>query len=386
MRRIAILTVMSTVAVLSAAIFAPTASALDIADTVPVRGQVGVPYSHQFNMTEGSGSPGMTWRISSGSLPPGLVLSYEGERWARVTGTPTTAGSWTFYLQAIDVPGPYVCCTETQFTITIDSKLIVSTNSLADANINQAYSAGPLQVSGGTATSWSLAGGALPDGLALASTGMITGTPTKSGAFTFTVQANGTPNNDTKQLSIFVIAPLVLGGPGGAPPRTEPVPVNAKVQTPFSWGIQATGGRAPYAYGSSTLPAGVTLDPNTGLLTGTPTVAGTTRVTFQVRDSAGTLDSLSVTLTVKALLAFSLGAPKVGRIDRFYSWKIPVTGASKTRIFLASGRYPPGLELDEATGVVSGFALRSGSFRIKVWVLGDPGTQIFKAYTIKITK
>ena len=49
-----------------------------------------------------------------------------------------------------------------------------------------------------------------------------------------------------------------------------------------------------------------------------------------------------------------------------------------------SGTFPPGLALDEATGVLSGTPLERGTYRIKIWVLGDPGTIISKRFTIRI--
>ena len=384
MRRLAILTVLCAVAAIGAAVHAPSAMALDISDTPPPTGKVGVSYFFQFDMAPGSGSPGMTFKIASGSLPPGLRLNYEGERWARVLGTPTKAGTYRFFLQAIDIPGPWVCCTEEEYTITITDRLIVSTQSLADASINQAYGPVQLTASGGTVSSWSVASGALPPGITLSSSGVLQGTPTASGPFTFTVAASGSLGTDTKQLTIFVSAPLVLGGPGGAVPKVEPVPLNTKVNSAFAWGVAATGGRTPYTYSSSTLPVGLTLDPTTGELEGTPTVAGVTRITFTVKDSQGTTDTLVASLNVKALLAFSVGTPKSAKVGRFYSFRVPVTGASKTRIFLASGRFPPGLELNETTGVLSGRPLAAGSYTIRVWVLGDPGTMITKAFKFKI--
>ncbi len=237
----------------------------------------------------------------------------------------------------------------------------------------------------GTVSSWTLAGGTLPPGLSLGTNGVITGTPTQSGSFTFTVQANGSPNNDTKQLSLFVVAPLDLGlAPAGTPVTTQPVPVSMKLATPFTWGVKATGGRAPYAYTASALPAGIVLNAD-GTFTGTPTKAGLTRSTITVRDAGGTADTLQVTFTTQALLAFhKTKQPKVGTVGKLYSWRVPVAGASETKIYLMSGKIPPGLELDEETGFVSGRPLTGGSFKVKFWVLGDAGTQISKSYRIKI--
>jgi hypothetical protein len=377
-------------AILLAAIAAGTAAAFGFDDTKPPpNGQVGVPYNFKFQFPPGSGTPPIKCVLLSGQLPTGLSLSDE----CVLAGTPSQAGAFTFWLEGRDSlcapnPAPGSCLlTQSKFTITIKSRLFVATNSLPDAAINQPYPAQQLTVSGGTVTSWSLAGGSLPPGVNLSASGVIDGTPTQSGQFTFTVQANGSENSDTKQLGIFVLAPLELRLAGGVAPKTTPVPLNGKVNTLFTWDVDAVGGKGTYTYSSTTLPAGLTLDPATGTVSGTPTTAGVTTLTMSVADQNGGNATLQAKLNVKALLAFSPTAqPKAGTLGKRYSWKIPVTGASKTKLFVASGAYPPGLSLDEATGVLSGTPLVNGSFKLKVWVLGDPGTQIFKTYTIKIAK
>ena len=327
-----------------------------------------------------------TFHVTSGSLPPGLSISDEGI----LSGTPTAAGSYEFYLTVRYDKEP--TCSKTpsddRFILNVApqvQRLVVATPSLPDASIKQAYAPPALTVTNGTVSSWTLASGTLPPGLTLATNGVISGTPTQSGNFTFSVQANGSPNNDTRGLSIFVLAPLDLGlAPTGTAVARQPVPVNMKLATEFTWGVKATGGREPYAYTADTIPPGLTLNPD-GTITGTPTRAGTTKSTITVKDVRGTSDTLQVTFTTKALLAFHrTKQPRVGRVGKTYSWRLPVGGASETRIFLASGAIPPGLELDEETGFLSGTPLVGGSFRVKIWVLGDSGTQISKKYRIKV--
>ena len=75
---------------------------------------------------------------------------------------------------------------------------------------------------------------------------------------------------------------------------------------------------------------------------------------------------------------------RAGKVGKRYAWKVPTVGASKTKTFVASGAFPPGFTLDETTGLLTGTPLAAGSYRLKVWVLGDPGTQISKTYTIRI--
>ena len=353
-------------------------------------GTVGQPYSLTIYLAPPDGGRGedfgcARFSVSSGTLPPGLSVSDEGI----ISGTPTQAGSFDFYLTVTyDKPTYCKSPSDDRFIININPakpRLIVSTASLPDANINQAYTAPALTASGGTVSSWTLAAGTLPPGLTLNPNGVISGTPTQSGVFTFTVQANGDGTTDTKQLSIFVLAPLDLGlAPNGTPVSAQPVAVNMKLATPFTWGVKATGGREPYTYSANRLPVGITLNPD-GTVTGTPTVAGTTRSTITVRDARGTTDTLQVTFTTQALLAFhKTKVPTVGVVGRAYSWRVPVAGASETKIFLVSGQIPPGLSLDEETGFLTGTPLVAGTFRVKVWALGDAGTQVSKTYRIKI--
>jgi hypothetical protein len=347
--------------------------------------QVGVPYSQKFRAVEEPPcSPGDdTWTVSAGA-PPGLTMSSDGT----LSGTPTEAGVFTFFVE-MHLP-TYPGCnggrdsSEKKFTIPVNSRTFVSTASLPDGSINQPYSA-QLSASGGSVSSWSLAEGALPDGLTLASNGVVAGTPTKSGSFSFRVQANASSNNDTKQLSIFILAPLVLGGPGGQAITAEPVAVSGKVNAALVWSIGATGGRGGYTYTSTPLPAGLTLGTD-GKLTGTPTAAGSTLVTFTVKDAAGGTDTLRARLSIQALLAFppKAKAPPAGRVGSPYRLVFKTSGASKIHRFVMSGKFPPGLDLDETTGVLAGTPRKQGSYRIKIWVLGDPGTIITKRFTIRI--
>ncbi|MFN8223990.1 MAG: Ig domain-containing protein [Gaiellales bacterium] len=359
----------------------PSALALKIATTPPPPGYVGVPYSFQFKPEDGQGCTPYSWKYLVGSLPPGLSVSADD---GILSGTPTTVGDYTFYIELKSCAGNV---TQRQFTMAITEKFRIVNQNLPDGNINVAY--GPIQLStaGGAASGgWSIAGGTIPAGVTLSTSGVVSGTPTESGDFEFIAKAvQSSTTSDTTKFKLHVNAPLALNGPGGLPVTKEPVPLNGKVATPFSWGVQAQGGKAPYSYSSTELPDGVTLDPVTGSVSGTPTSPFLGEVTFTVTDGAGGTDTIVARINIKALLAFSTTArPPAGKVGKAFRWKLPVTGASQTRIYVASGKYPPGLELDEATGIFAGTPLQAGSYRMKFWVLDDAGTQISKSYTIKI--
>ena len=151
------------------------------------------------------------FNVSSGALPPGLSVSNEG----LLAGTPTQAGSYGFYLRSRMTRSPPVRSRtlRSRFVMNVNPQVLrmfVATNSLPDATINQGYAPPALATSNGNASSWQVVSGTLPPGIQLGSNGAFSGTPTASGVFTFTVQANGSTNNDTKTLSIFVLAPLEL--------------------------------------------------------------------------------------------------------------------------------------------------------------------------------
>lgn len=390
MRRFRIL-IVAAVACVGALAVAGAAPAGDFADAscsgeptkICPTATAGQAYSVEFTLKE-PGDCGPQFAVSSGSLPPGLTLATD-EGVAR--GTPTQAGNYSFFITV-----SYTCGlkfpSDQEYQISVNPgapRVVVVTPSLPDANINQPYTAPALQASGATVTSWTIASGTLPPGLTLAPSGVISGTPTQSGTFNFAVRANADGTSDTRSLSIFVLAPLDLGlAPDGKPAATQPIAVNMKLATPFTWGVKATGGRDPYTYTATRLPAGITLNAD-GTVTGTPTQAGTTRSVITVRDARGTTDTLQVTFTTQALLAFhKTKIAKIGTVGKAYSWRLPVAGASETKIYLVSGKIPPGLELDETTGFVTGTPLVAGTYKVKFWALGDAGTQVSKTYRIKI--
>lgn len=159
---------------------------------------VGLPYNGVLS-TEGATGP-FTWTIISGSLPAGLTLADSDSASASITGTPLTAGTSTVTIQVSDEAGTPISKT---FTLTVNPPpaLSVTTKSLPNGTVGTSYNFS-LQASFGTSPyTWSIVAnsGTLPAGLSLSSGGVISGTPTASGASTFTVQVtdSATPNPGT---------------------------------------------------------------------------------------------------------------------------------------------------------------------------------------------
>jgi hypothetical protein len=134
----------------------------------------------------------------------------------------------------------------------------------------------------------------LPAGLAVnKTTGLITGKPTSAGESTFTVAAtNG--NGSGAQLVGSTIQP---GSPTVLPPVITSAPTFiGTVGVALKYQIRATN--HPTSFAATGLPGGLNVDPTTGVISGTPTTAGSASVQLSARNSAGT-GTKTLALTVR---------------------------------------------------------------------------------------
>jgi len=161
--------------------------------------------------------------------------------------------------------------------------ITIAPPTLPDGQIGQPYNQ-PLTASGGAASyTFSVITGALPANMTLSSSGVLSGAPTQSGTFNFTVQATDQNNcTGTKDYTLVIrTCPNITLLPGILSAGT--------VGTPYSQPITATGGTPLYTFtivpGSGTLPPGLTLS-STGVLSGTPTTAGSFDFTVKATDSS----------------------------------------------------------------------------------------------------
>ncbi|WP_055457023.1 putative Ig domain-containing protein, partial [Pannonibacter indicus] len=126
--------------------------------------------------------------------------------------------------------------------------------------------------SGGSGSyTYAVTSGALPAGLSLnAGNGQLTGTPTTAGTANFTITATD-GNNDTGSAAYSLLinaAPVTITLSPAAGSLTA-----GQAGTAYSQSVSASGGTGPYTYAvtSGALPAGLTLNTNTGDISGTPT-------------------------------------------------------------------------------------------------------------------
>jgi large repetitive protein len=353
--------IVSVVAVL-AAIIVPTALALGFDPYNPnlPDATVGIPYS--FQQTARGGCTPYTFTVLSGSIPPGIQLQTGG----LFNGTATQPGTWGFYMDLKDNCGFHA---QRPFSLTVIPKVTVTTASpLATGIVGVPYSL-QLTASGAGAFTWSLISGTLPAGLTLSSAGLLSGTPTVAAPATnFVVSAKDSTSDrsDTKQLSLEVLAPLTATV--GTAPAAE-VGIDFKGITPT-----AAGGKSPYAWAATGLPAGLTVDPTSGAIAGNPTAAGSFTVHLSVVDATTTTVSVDVPIAVAAKLTITTLRLPVTKVGGLFQAIVKTRGgAEPIKWKVTAGRFPVGIRLDTKTGVLSGKPRTAGIFPLKVTVTDKLG-------------
>lgn len=185
--------------------------------------------------------------------------------------------------------------------------IAVNPTTLPNGAIGTAYNQS-VSGSGGTAPyTFSVSSGTLPTGLTLNSaTGAITGSPVNAGTFNFSitaVDANGCLGTRAYTIGIAAIGcPVITLTPAALP--------SAAVGNPYNQTIIASGGVAPYTFAVSAgaLPTGLTLNPTTGVISGTPITTGFFSFTISARDANGCPGSTSA-LSITVLFGAPAGVP-----------------------------------------------------------------------------
>ena len=273
---------------------------LTITPTASATIQVAQSYS-QANVASG-GTPSYTYSLASGALPAGTTLNTST---GTVSGTPTTAGAFSYTVKVTDSGTPTAqtaTTTTVSGTIALTATLAITPTASATTQVGQSYAQANV-ASGGTPTyHYSLASGALPAGTMLnTSTGTVSGTPTTAGAFSYAIKVtdSGTPTAQTATTSTVsgTIAPSTLT-------ITPTASATTHVGQNYSQTNTASGGTVPYHYSlaAGALPAGTTLSPSTGTVSGTPTVASAFSYTIKVTDSGSPTAQTATTTTVSGTI------------------------------------------------------------------------------------
>jgi len=154
-----------------------------------------------------------------------------------------------------------------------------------------------------------------------------------------------------------------------APVITSALMATATAGMGFSYQIEATNGAT--SYGASGLPAGLTMDPVAGLISGTATATGTSSVGLSASNAGGT-GTATLTLTVvPAPPVITSGLSATGTSGVGFSYQIGATNAATS--YGASG-LPAGLTVDAVAGVISGTATATGTSSVALSAINAGGT------------
>ena len=273
----------STLTIVAAGTSSPSPLTITTSSPLP-DGAVGIGYSQQVSASGGGGGP-YSWSITSGSLPPGLSLDTSS---GTISGTPSSADTYYFTVQASDSTGT----TTADFQITIGT-LAVTTSSLPDGEVGIGYSQ-TLSVSYGSGSyTWSYTGN-LPPGLSQdTSSGIISGTPSATGTYSFTV----TVIDLTTSLSAQADLQITIDNPPPLVITTTSLPVGIESNS-YAASLSASGGTGSgYAWTVSGLPGGLSCDGN-GNITGTLSTNGNFTCLVSVSDSWTNVTSTNLSLKV----------------------------------------------------------------------------------------
>ena len=333
-----------------------------------------------------------TFTPGGGSLPPGLSLASNG----RISGTPTGSGPYNYTVHVTDSTPTTPLTADKSYSFNIPGPtLVVSPTNPPAGAVGLAYSQ-QFSTSGGTAPyTYSLDSGSLPGGLTLSPSGLLSGTPSAQGSFTFTMKSQDSTTISTG--GQWFVAPSITVVIAAAPTvvvAPTSLPGGATVGSAYSTTITASGAVSPYTFtiSAGALPAGMTLS-TAGVLSGTPTAGGTFNFTVEATDSSGTPQSgtrayaLTVAAPTITLPATALGNGTVGTA---YSDALnAATGGTAPYTYaLTAGVLPPGVSLSGA-GALSGTPTAEGTYNFSVTATDSstgtgPYSSAPRAYSIQI--
>ena len=333
--------------------------------------QINQPYNTAVSVS--GGILPYTFSIIGGGLPSGLNLFSNGG----ISGTPTIGGNYTFILRVTDGFG---AATQQSLSIQVSSSgLGITTLTLPNGQLGQFYTTS-LSASGGTAPYiFSVASGSLPNGVTLATNGVLSGLPTTGGGFEVLIQVTDATSLVAQKNFNFVIGSSVLSF------LTTSLPP-AYLGLTYLAQLQVGGGAAPYLIQviGGTLPPGLSLSA-IGQITGTPTAVTFNTITFRVTDATNATATVTLNLAVgvSTLQFSSLNLPTAA-VSQLYNTALVVTGGTTPYTFTVSnGALPLGMILSPS-GVLSGTTAQSGTFNFTVRVQDAASGVLFQSFVLNV--
>jgi len=242
-----------------------------------------------------------------------------------------------------------------------------------------AYSQTFTQTSGIGTITWALTG-TLPTGLTFdPATATLSGTPTQTGSFSITVtatDANGCVG--TRPYTLTIDCQTITVSPATLPAGTA--------GTAYSQTFTQTSGIGSITWAlTGTLPTGLTFDPATATLSGTPTQTGSFSITVTATDANGCVGTRTYTLVINCqTITVNPATIPAGTAGSPYSQTFTQTSGIGTITWALTGTLPNGLTFNSTTGVLSGTPAQLGSFPITVTATDANGCVGTRSYSLVV--
>ena len=293
-------------------------------------------------------------------------------------------GTQTVYLHVFDFRGD--ARPDLVYTLVADldtSKVLAIMNSSLPQGVTNNFYQAQFNASGSQgALAWSVSAGALPPGITLTTDGGLSGTPTATGSYTFTVQVSDTVHTVTGQFNITITASPQITSATTLPAGTSGVP--------YSFTLQAAGGVPPYTWlvVSGGWPLG--LDPGSGILSASDIAdPGSYNAAVAATDSQGHSSAPTQFSFTIAPGPLYLVPPPSGKVGVLYTGPFYVKGGkSPYTTQFVSGTIPPGLQIGFDSGNVlnlGGTPTTAGTYNVTVRVTDSESPPQVKNLTGTVT-
>lgn len=335
-----------------------------------------------FNPSATPGDNGQIVSIALHKVTPaaGMTLTVENSTGHVNITSAMQPGTYTLVIRATDNCGT---TTDASFTVTAVCPAISFTPASlpagqAGVSYSQTFSATPPN-----GYSYSLQSGSLPSGLTLnPATGVLSGLPAGTGSYGFTIKAQA--SNGCFGTNAYT---LVIGCPTVSLSEL-PAPT---LNTAYNQTVTASpaGGSYSFAVTAGTLPTGLSLNSATGVISGTPAMAGSFNFTITASGFSGGFGgctgsrSYSFTIGAGGCPAITLPALANGAVGRMYNQSVAASPAGSYGYAVTAGSLPPGLTL-YANGLLFGYPTAAGSYSFTITATGAGACAGNRGYSLTI--